>query len=81
VLAELCEIEFEAPQGRVRIDRENNHTWLWPRVARIDASRNFQILWNPGLCVRPDPYSVVQTLDDWSSGGDLRRAAARTNAV
>jgi branched-chain amino acid transport system substrate-binding protein len=81
VLAVLCEIEFEAPQGRVRIDRENNHTWLWPRVARIDANRSFQILWNPGLCVRPDPYSVVQSLDDWSSDGSLRQTAARTDAA
>jgi branched-chain amino acid transport system substrate-binding protein len=81
VLAELGEIEFTAPQGRVRIDRENNHTYLWPRVARIDARRNFQIVWNPGIRVRPDPYSVVQSLDDWSSDGVAPPAAARSDAV
>jgi branched-chain amino acid transport system substrate-binding protein len=81
VLPELNEIEFAAPQGRVRIDRENNHTYLWPRVARLDACRKFQIVWNPGVRIRPDPYSVVQSLDDWSADGVAPPAAARTGAV
>ena len=81
VLPELCEIEFAAPQGRVRIDRENNHTYLWPRVARLDARRNFQIVWDPSGSVRPDPYCVVQSLYDWSSDRTAGPAAARTNAV
>jgi branched-chain amino acid transport system substrate-binding protein len=67
LLRELREAEFDAPQGRVRIDSENNHTFLWPRVARIDAMKKFQIVWNPGVRVKPDPYCVVQTLDDWSA--------------
>ncbi len=80
VLPELSEIEFTAPQGRVRIDRENNHTYLWPRVARLDARGHFQIVWNPGLRVRPDPYCVVQTLDDWSSDGIASATAAASHA-
>ena len=67
LLRELRELEFDAPQGRVRIDAENNHTFLWPRVARLDAAKNFQIVWNPGMRVKPDPYCVVQSLDDWSA--------------
>ena len=69
ILPELAEIEVAAPQGRVRIDRDNNHAYLWPRVARLDARGKFQIVWNPGVRVRPDPYSVVQSLGDWSSDG------------
>ena len=65
--SQLLEAEFDAPQGRVRIDHENNHTFLWPRVARIDAAKRFQIVWNPGVRVKPDPYCVVQSLDDWSA--------------
>jgi branched-chain amino acid transport system substrate-binding protein len=80
ILPELGEIEFAAPQGRVRVDRENNHTYLWPRVARLDARGHFQIVWNPGVRVRPDPYSVVQSLDDWSSEGIAGLAAARNDA-
>jgi branched-chain amino acid transport system substrate-binding protein len=77
ILPELAEIEFAAPQGRVRIDRENNHTYLWPRVARLDARGAFQIVWNPGVRVRPDPYSVVQSLDDWSADGVVGSVASR----
>jgi branched-chain amino acid transport system substrate-binding protein len=66
VLKELRDSEFDAPQGRVRIDRENNHTYLWPRIARLDKSARFQTVWNPGVRIKPDPYCVVQSLDDWS---------------
>jgi len=69
VRQELRDIEFAAPQGRVRIDPENNHTFLWPRVARLDRHGRFQIVWNPGVRVRPDPYCVQQSLDEWSSDG------------
>ena len=27
----------------------------------------FQIVWNPGVRVKPDPYCVVMSLDDWSA--------------
>jgi branched-chain amino acid transport system substrate-binding protein len=66
VLKELRDSEFDAPQGRVRIDRENNHTYLWPRIARLDKSARFQTVWNPGVRIKPDPYCVIQSLDDWS---------------
>jgi branched-chain amino acid transport system substrate-binding protein len=66
VLANLRDSEFDAPQGRVRIDLENNHTYLWPRIARLDRHGRFQTVWNPGVRVKPDPYCVVQSLDDWS---------------
>jgi branched-chain amino acid transport system substrate-binding protein len=66
VLANLRDAECDAPQGRVRIDPENNHTYLWPRIARLDRNGRFQTVWNPGVRVKPDPYCIVQSLDDWS---------------
>jgi branched-chain amino acid transport system substrate-binding protein len=67
LLPALRDAEFDAPQGRVRIDPSNNHTYLWPRVAKLDARGQFQIVWNPGVRVKPDPYCVVMSLDDWSA--------------
>ena len=67
VMAELKDSEFDAPQGRVRIDPENNHAFLWPRIARLDHAGRFQTVWNPGVRIKPDPYCVVQSLDDWSA--------------
>ena len=58
VLEEIKDLEFDAPQGRVRIDPDNHHAYLWPRVARLDARGEFQTVWNPGVRVKPDPYCV-----------------------
>ena len=65
----LAEVEFAAPQGRVRVDPGNNHTYLWPRVAKLDANGRFEIVWDPGMRVRPDPYCIEQRLDSWSEIG------------
>ena len=66
VHAALPDCETEAPQGRVRIDHANNHTFLWPRVGRLDEHGAFEIVWSAAHRVKPDPYRVTQTLDDWS---------------
>lgn len=75
VQAALPECAFEAPQGRVRIDRDNNHTYLWPSVAKLDEEGRFEIVRSAGAWVKPDPYRVTQTLDEWSSGAVLRAHA------
>ena len=67
LLNELKDGEYDAPQGRIRIDPENNHTFVWPRIARLDGTGRFQIVWNPGMRVKPDPYCIVQRLDAWSA--------------
>ncbi len=73
LLPELRDSEYDAPQGRVRIDLTNNHAYLWPRIARLDTASRFQMVWNPGVRIKPDPYCVVQGLDDWSAD-DLQSA-------
>lgn len=67
VVAEVRDSEFDAPQGRIKIDPENNHAYLWSRIARLDQNAKFQVVWNPGVRIKPDPYCVVQSLDDWSA--------------
>jgi branched-chain amino acid transport system substrate-binding protein len=72
VLAALPDCEFDAPQGRVRVDRDNNHTYLWPSVAKLDDHGRFELMRSAGAWVKPDPYCVTQTLNDWSSGTATR---------
>jgi branched-chain amino acid transport system substrate-binding protein len=58
--------EFDAPQGRVRVDEHNHHTWLRPRIGRARADGQFDIVEEARAWVRPDPYLVSHTLEDWS---------------
>lgn len=62
----LLGLEYDAPQGRIRIDPDNHHTELWPRVARVDRNGRFEVVWNPEVRIKPEPYFVEPTLDDWT---------------
>lgn len=66
LLPALYEVEVDAPQGPVRIDRLTNHTHLWPRVARIREDSPYQIVNSPSRRVAPDPYlvNVIGSSDD-----------------
>lgn len=63
LLPHLYEVEVDAPQGPVRIDKENNHTYLWPRVAKIGADGVPRVVLESGQRVRPDPFMVGQRAD------------------
>lgn len=67
LLRVLPGIEFEAPQGLVKVDEENHHTYLRPRIGRANAHGQFDILEEATSWVRPDPYLVEHTLKDWST--------------
>ena len=56
---------YEAPQGQVRIDPETHHTYLWPRVARLDAGGRFRIERGSDRAVKPDPYLVSPVIGSW----------------
>jgi len=55
VLSVLPTFTFEAPQGPVRVHRDNHHTYLWPRIGRVRADGRFDILHTASAPVRPDP--------------------------
>jgi len=63
IAQQLSGLEFDAPQGRIRIDPGNHHTELWSRIARIDAMGKFNIIWQSETRIRPDPYFV--TAGEW----------------
>ncbi|GLK83369.1 transporter substrate-binding domain-containing protein [Ancylobacter defluvii] len=68
VVEALGQVQFEAPQGLVAIDPANNHCFLWPKVAKLDARARFEVVWDPRRRITPDPYFASSTLDDWSLG-------------
>lgn len=58
--------EFDAPQGRVKIDPDNNHTYLHARIARVNESGKYLIQRQILRPIKPDPYLVVPAYNDWS---------------
>lgn len=50
--------EIEAPQGPVRIDPENNHSYLTPSLGRSTTDGQFEVIWTADEPVKPDPYLV-----------------------
>lgn len=50
------EVDFDSPEGLVRIDRENNHAILTPRIAVCRPDGTFNVVWESRQPVRPDPY-------------------------
>jgi branched-chain amino acid transport system substrate-binding protein len=51
--------EFDAPQGRISIDPESNHTALWSRLARVNDRGRFEVIQESGGALKPDPYLVA----------------------
>lgn len=76
---ELLGAEFEAPQGLVKIDPDNNHTYLHTRIARLNAQGAFRIEREVPKAIKPDPYLVYPALNDWSIR--LRGARPQSRAV
>jgi urea transport system substrate-binding protein len=48
--------EFQAPQGKVKIDEKNHHTWLWARIGKANAQGQFDIVWKSADRIQPEPW-------------------------
>lgn len=64
LVARLADAEFDAPQGRVKIDRLTQHTCLYPRIGCATADGDFTIVREATRRVHPDPYLVTHSLGD-----------------
>ena len=51
-------LQMDAPQGRVAIDDDNNHTWMTPRIGRWNGRDAFDIVWQAPDLAQPDPWLV-----------------------
>lgn len=69
LLPHLLGSEFDAPQGRVRIDPDNHHTRLYPRIGRVDGDGRFVVVAESPVGVDADPYLVNHAADDWRMRG------------
>ena len=51
-------VELIAPQGKVRLDGENLHTWLWPKIAQAKSNGQFEIIVESKEWLKPEPYAA-----------------------
>lgn len=49
-------IEFQAPEGKVTVDGDNQHIYKTVRIGEVQSNGQFKELWNSGSPVKPDPY-------------------------
>ncbi len=66
-------VEFDAPQGKIKVDEENHCTWLYSRFAQIKDGK-FDIIYSSEEALRPEPwpsilypeYESTNFMPDWS---------------
>lgn len=55
-----------APQGLIKIDEDTGHTHLWPRIGKVNAHGQFDVIREAVSSVKPDPYSPFVGEKNWS---------------
>ncbi|KRF42812.1 urea ABC transporter substrate-binding protein [Paenibacillus sp. Soil787] len=61
-------IEFDAPEGKVVIDGENQHISKTARIGQITADGQIKEIWNSGQPLKPDPF-----LKTYPWGGEVTK--------
>lgn len=52
----LQNIEFAAPQGRVKVDNKTQHLWKTVRIGKVRKDGLVDTIWDSGVPVCPDPF-------------------------
>ncbi len=58
VINALRTISLEAPEGIVAIDFENRHAWRAMRIGKLNAEGGFDIVWDSGKLIHPEPWPL-----------------------
>lgn len=72
---------YEAPQGTVRVDADNNHCYLTPRLARSVPGAAFEIFWQAPSPVKPDPYLAWVDFGSFAEAAAVRRLSGTLRVV
>ncbi len=58
---------FDAPEGVVRIDPDNQHTWRSARIGRFSADGSIAIIWTSPEPIPPVPYPPSRSRAVWDA--------------
>ncbi len=65
----IHEVEFDSPEGPLKIDPANNHAILTPRIAVCRPDGAFDVVWESRGVVKPDPYLTAYGFGEfWLDG-------------
>lgn len=70
IVEALHDVEFDSPEGPLRIDPGNNHAILTPRIAVCRDDGAFDVVWESRGVVKPDPYLTAYGFGDFWLDGD-----------
>ncbi|MCX7821060.1 MAG: ABC transporter substrate-binding protein, partial [Brevinematales bacterium] len=56
-------VEFKAPEGMVKVEPSNNHTWKIVQIGKVRKDGQFDIVWSSKVPVQPDPYPELVSPD------------------
>lgn len=56
VKKQLKNLVYFAPEGPVKIDNRNNHTWKTVRIGKVLENGQFDIVWTSQQAIKPHPY-------------------------
>lgn len=56
---------YNGPEGLVRIDPSNQHTWKTIRVGRVTDDAQFEIMYSSEKPIRPEPYPDTRSSREW----------------
>ncbi|MCW5258267.1 amino acid ABC transporter substrate-binding protein [Verminephrobacter aporrectodeae subsp. tuberculatae] len=69
LVAAVHAVEFDSPEGLLRIDPGNNHAILTPRIAVCRPDGAFDVVWESRSPIKPDPYLTAYGFSDfWIEG-------------
>ncbi len=75
----ILDQSMAAPEGVVLIDPETRHAWRSVRVGRIRANGQFNIVWDSGRPIRPQPFPLSRSRAQWEKFLDLLYAHWQDN--
>ncbi len=58
-------LQMRAPEGEVRIDPGTQHTYKMPRIGKVLANGQFEVVWTAAKPEAPLPYPASRTAEQW----------------
>jgi urea transport system substrate-binding protein len=58
---------WHAPEGEVRIDPTTQHAFKTPRIGKITAEGQFEVVWTAAKPEPPQPYPPTRTAEEWKA--------------